>query len=809
MRILHRHRVFKIIVLLFIDILIARGEFGPGRITGTVIDSQTEQPIELVNVIVYDNMHKQITGTATDQKGNFFISGINIGEYIVEFSFVGFETEVKKVNITVQQPYVNLNYIKLIQKPILVEGLEVTAEKLPVEFKIDKKIINVKEHYASQSGTAVDILQNIPSINVDIQGNVTLRGSSNFRVLVDNIPSILEPSDALQQIPASTIDRIEIITNPSARYDPEGLAGIINIITRKDKQSGINGIASLSLGIEKKYSGDFLLNYRHKKLRTFLGLDYNNFHFPGKELETRQTFTPETTYYSLSAGNSLWLRRFYGLKIGSEYMLDPKSRIGVNLELRRRGMERSSFEEFTRWSDPGDTTIFFQDDHSERSGIMYTLNSDYINNFKKDQKLTVRLSLNINNGEDKSSNTLSTEDSVIKSGWRSVESGPMMRLLFNLDYTSPLNFGSEKNGKLETGTQSTVQLAGGGQDVYTYDTLNRQYIYRPEYSHRADFIHNIHAIYTTHRGEIKNFGYQAGLRGEYTYRFIQLTGTTEDVNIRRIDFFPTLHISYKFPPTDQIMVSFTRRVNRPRDFDLEPFEIQRSPYSIFKGNPALLPEFVNAFELGYQRQWGNFLFSLDGYYRLTHNKIEHTTRVYNGETLFYTVENVGRDYAYGFEPTVDLKLARWLNINFSANLYEHRIEGVIADSPFSSQGRTYSLRAMNTLIISRGTRLQISGIFNSSDIMAQGEREKFFVVNGGLRQEIIPKSLNLTLQVRDVLSTGRFEHTSRGENFYIHEEHERKSPVIILTLNYNFNNHKAEPQRTEQREEEFEEMEDY
>ncbi len=805
---LMRKSGFLTLILIFAqDMLIARGESGPGRITGTVLDSQTEQPIELANVIVYDNMHREVAGTATDRNGNFSISGINIGEYTVEFSFVGFETEVKKVNITAQQPYINLGSIRLNQKPIFIEGLEVTAEKPPIEFKIDKRIINVKEDYASQSGTAVDVLQNIPSINVDGQGNVTLRGSSNFRVLVDNIPSILEPSEALQQIPANTIDRIEIITNPSARYDPEGLAGIINIITKRRTPSGINGIANMSLGLEGKYSGDLLLNYRHKRLRTFWGIDYNSFRFPGKELQTRQTQFADTTYYSLSQGSNLWLRRFYGFKTGGEYNLGTKSKMGINLELRRRGMERSSFQEFTKWSDPGDTTILLQNNHSERGGLTYAINSDCIKNFKKDQKLTVQLSLHINEGEDKSTSELGTEDSAIKNGWHSVERGPIKRLLFNLDYTGPVNIFGEKNGKLESGMQSTVHLAQGGQDVYLYDTLNKQYI--STHSHRADFIHNIYAIYTTYHGEIENYGYQTGLRGEYTYRFIQLSDEMENVNIKRIDLFPTLHLSYKIPPADQIMFSFTRRVNRPRDFDLEPFEIQRSPYSIFKGNPALLPEFVDAFELSYQREWGNFLFSFDGYYRLTHNKIEHTTRVYNGDTLFYTVENIGQDYAYGFEPTLDMRWARWLNINLSGNIYEHRMEGIIANSPFSSQGRTYSLRSMNTLTLRRGTRLQISGIFNGPDIMAQGERGEFFILNGGLRQEVIPKSLNITLQVRDILSSGRFEYTSRGDNFYIHQEHERKSPVVILALNYNFNNYKPEPRRTEQKEEEFEETEEF
>ncbi|MEO0124387.1 MAG: TonB-dependent receptor [candidate division WOR-3 bacterium] len=804
-----RKFIFFIIAIFFAEhVLYAQARFnnGPGKITGIVVEATTEQPIELANVIIYDKNHKQLNGTATNETGRFFLTGMNPGDYIIEITFVGFETKTDTIHITPDNPFLNLGVIKLEQKPITIEGVEVTAEKPPIEFKIDKKVINVKEHYASQSGTAVDVLENVPSISVDVERNVSLRGSTNFRVLIDNRPSILEPSDALQQIPASTIDRIEIITNPSARYDPEGLAGIINVITKKNIQSGINGIANLNLGLEQKYSGDFLLNYRYKKFRTFFGFDYNNFRFPGTEIENRETKNQDTTFYSLTQGSSSWLRKFYGFKFGTEYIITSKAKASINIELRKRGMERSSAQELIKWSIPGDTTIFLRNNQTERGGLMYGINSDYLVNFKKDQKLSTRLSVHINNGEDKSTNELNTQDSQIYNGWRSIEKGPMKRFLFNLDYTQPANLFGATNGKIEAGAQTTIDLSNGGQDVYLYDTLIQEYVYKPEFSHLADFIHNIYAFYSTYSGEIKNFGYQTGIRGEYTYRFLELTGTNQNINIKRLDIFPTLHFSYKIPPFDQIMCSYTRRVNRPRNFDLEPFEIRRDPYSIHRGNPALLPEFVDALELGYQRQWSGFLFSIDGYYRLTNNKIEYITQIYRGDTILSTVENIGKDYAYGIEPTLDMRIFKWLNINLSADIYGHRIEGTIDNSVFSRESRTWSLRNMNSIILSKGTRLQITGIYHGPEIMAQGERNSFFIVNGGIRQEIIPRSLNLTLQVRDIFSTGKFENISEGSNFYIHQEHKRKSPTIILGFNYNFNNYRAEPKKYDAGED-FEDME--
>ncbi len=425
---------------------------GPGRIKGMVIESITEQPIEYANVIVYDKRHRQITGTATDANGRFYLGGLNIGEYTVEISFIGFETQIETIDITEEKPEIDLGLIKLEQKPIYIEGTEVTAERPAIEFKIDKKVINVKEYYTSQSGTAVDVLQNIPSINVDVEGNVSLRGSTNFRVLIDNRPSILEPSDALQQIPASTIEKIEIITNPSARYEPDGIAGIINVITKKNIQSGLNGIANLSLGIGEKYSGDFLLNYRYKKFRAFLGVDYNNFNHPGNREELRQISISDTTFYDSLIGENTWMRKFYGIKTGLEYITSPKGKLGLNFELRRRGMANSSEVTHWKWTIPGDTSSYQSIGEGERGGYFYGFNADYLHNWSKSHKLSIRGTMHFRNGSDESTTELRDQNSIITNGWRTEESGSGVRLLLNLDYTKPFF----KENKLESGYQLTV-----------------------------------------------------------------------------------------------------------------------------------------------------------------------------------------------------------------------------------------------------------------------------------------------------------------------------------------------------------------
>ncbi|MCK4297010.1 MAG: TonB-dependent receptor, partial [Candidatus Marinimicrobia bacterium] len=235
-----------------------------GVISGFVIDTSHQKPVEYANVVLYSQRTKeQITGTITDENGYFRLSELRPGMYLLEIKFIGYDAfSMDSLLIRPSRSYVDLGRITINPDVLVMDGVEVFGEKPIIEFKIDKKVINVSRQFTTISGTAVDVLENIPSVSVDIEGNVSLRGSGSFNLLIDGRPSILDPNDALQTIPASTIESIEIVTNPSARYDPDGVAGIINIITKKNKLQGISGISNLNTGLYGQYGGDFLLNFR-------------------------------------------------------------------------------------------------------------------------------------------------------------------------------------------------------------------------------------------------------------------------------------------------------------------------------------------------------------------------------------------------------------------------------------------------------------------------------------------------------------------------------------------------------------------
>lgn len=558
-----------------------------GTIVGRVVDSELELPLEYANIVLYDkDSEAQITGTITNQNGIFRLTGIKPGVYIIEVSFMGYSTTIiDTVKVNPDQPGIRLDAIFLEQAVLIVDGVEVVGEKSAIEFKIDRKVINVSKHYTAVSGTAVDVLENVPSVTVDIEGNVSLRGSANFTVLIDGRPTILESSDALQQIPASTIENIEIITNPSAKYDPDGISGIINIITKRAKLHGINGIVNLSIGLDEKYGGDFLLNYQNSKFQVYLGADYNNSTYPGRSEVESQTTIGDTTSFIYSVGDSRWAREYYGLRGGIDLHLSANDIWSVGVRYGGRSMERSSILDFNEWTEPGDThSLYISDGSMEREGNYSSGTMDYRHTFiRNEHEISGQVNLSRRNSEELSVNELLDTHSTITSGQQSTEAGLSTRWRVKLDYFRPL-WGTDR---FETGYQSRISRSENITESCEYDPATGEYEFRPEFSHTIGYSRDIHSLYAMCSGELGSFGYKGGLRSEYMYRFIEMMGENESFTIDRWDFFPTAHVSYKYPGGYQMMASYTRRIQRPRGWYLEPFETWADAYNVRTGNPSI------------------------------------------------------------------------------------------------------------------------------------------------------------------------------------------------------------------------------
>ncbi len=763
-------------------------------LTGTVIDSLLQQPVEYANIVLGQQESKeQVTGTTSGPDGTFVLPNIKPGEYVLIANFIGYYPKtIEHIVVTADDKTINVGTIELVQSVIELSGVEATAERAPIEYQIDKKVINVGKQYTAASGSAIDVLENVPSVTVDIEGNVALRGSSNFRILIDGRPTILDNSDALRQIPASSIENIEIITNPSAKYDPEGTSGILNIITKKNTLNGVSGLVNVNAGVNKKYGTDVLLNYRMPKLNVYIGGNYNSRYFPGTSEQQSRTFRNDTTYFINSTGDMSRQFKMYGFQSGFDWNMTDNDLLGVGLRYSDRTFSMDDETDYNEWQNPG-TGInrYLSLSNMQRSGNGLSIQANYRHQFeKKGHELTAEADYERESDTGDNTDELLSLQGDLQSGRRSVEKGPEEELRLKADYTLPLR----EEDRFEAGYQSRISASSETNELYEYRPETGNYTFLDEYSHTTDYNRSIHSLYSLYAAQVGRFGIQGGLRGEYTYRKVALVGENGNATIDRWDYFPTLHASFDVAQNQQTMASYTRRIERPRGYYFEPFITWMDAYNVRQGNPGILPEYIDSYEASYQRNFGKNLVSIEGYYRVTHNKIERVQSVYSETVMLHTVDNVGQDYTFGAEMMFNVDAFKWWNVNLMGNLYRYRIEGLINDEPFSRSSRNWDVRFNNTFNMTKSSRVQINMSYNSPSVSAQGKRDGYFATNVAMRQTFLQDKLEVILQARDIFATAKYHFISEGPDFYRENTFTREAPVYTITLNYSINNYKRQRQ---------------
>ena len=765
-----------------------------GTIQGKIVEETSNEPLEFVSVAVYTAKDKSlVTGGITSPEGEFEIKGIPAGEYMLEITFIGYDKmSVEDIEISPGNTQVSLNDIILRQAASRLDEVEVVAEEMGVEYKIDRKVINVSQQLTSAAGTAIDILENVPSITVDVDGTVSLRGSTGFMVLIDGRPTVLDPSEALQQIPSNTIENIEIITNPSAKYNPDGTAGIINIVTKRDKLKGLSGTANLNGGNYSRYGAGMLINYQKNKWNVFLGADYNNRTRPGNSFNERVTESNDTTFFTRSTGDRDGGREFWVIRGGLGYSLTDRDNLNVEFNYGYRSGSNFTNQDFTEGIMPGDIlNQYVSRETGFRGGNFYSINSSYQHRFAGEgHVLEAQVSYRSREGEDTGTNELINDSGEITSGQINTEDGPGAVLQLNLDYTLPVG----ESGKLETGYQSRIGNSRDETTLSVYNTESGEYELQPEFSNNTDYLRDIHALYAIYGSELEKFGYQVGLRSEYTYRTINSAISPEPFKINRIDLFPSVHTSYKLPSEQQLMASYSRRIERPRSWYLEPFITWEDAFNVRQGNPGLEPEYIDAMEIGYMKGMGEHSLSFEGYYRITHNKVERIRSVYDENVILSRPENIGQDFALGGELVLNLNLFKWWKADLSGNFYQYRLVGNVEQQDFRRESFNWNTRLSNTFRFGKGTRIQLNSRYNSATVTAQGERGDFWTADLAISQELIEKKLTAILQVRDLFGKVVREDESFGVGFYSYGEYYNLAPQVAVTVNYRFNNFKKKNQ---------------
>jgi outer membrane cobalamin receptor len=760
-----------------------------GKIKGKVIDKLSNHPIEYATITIYTTTDNSlVTGTITDLDGNFEVKNLPKNIYKVEITFLGY-AKITKPEVPVGKTgTTDIGSVYLQPDGQILEEVVVVANQSSVEYQIDKKVIAVSEQMTSASMSAVEVLENIPSIQVDFEGNVMLRGSSGFTVLIDGKPTVLDPSDVLRQMPASSILNIEIITNPSSRYQPDGTGGIINIVTKKNRMQGLNGLANANAGMFNNYGADLLLNYRKDNVNFYVSGDFRNRSFPGESFTERRTIQDGQTTIITSEGQSQRGGQGKGLRAGLDWDITEKDLFSLGVRFGEHAHGGTSELTYITSYEPANGIIEeFSSNESVRGGQFLSLTNNMVHKFeKKGHELALQVNYRYRNGDEFSENLLSDVVNGITSGARTTEKGPSSRWDIRLDYNHPLS----KKAGFETGLQFRKSYSVDDTELFWYETTVKDFVIQEDKSNTTNYDRKIMALYGIFKGEINRLGYQAGLRTEYTFRDIESVNLGQNFTIDRWDIFPTAHLSYKLPDDNQVMASYSRRIDRPRGWNLEPFITWSDLFNVRQGNPGLLPEYIDAMEMAYLKTWKKSSFSLETYYRIRHNKIERILEVYDEETFLMTFDNVGKDYSLGLEGMFNLTPFKWWEVNLMGNLFDYRIEGELDEQSFSNRSFNWNTRLNNTFKLSKNLRFQLSFNYNSPSVSAQGENLGYYVFNSALRSDFLDKRLSVVLQVRDIFRSRERVSITESSNFYNYRSRRSFAPMVSASVSYRINNYR-------------------
>jgi ferric enterobactin receptor len=771
-----------------------------GLVKGKVIDSLSVNPLAFASVRIFNSPDKKlVNGNITTEGGDFSID-LPYGRYYAEIEFMGYRS-FKTAHFLLSDEYEehHLGLIKLAESVNTLDEVVVQAEKSSMELSLDKKIFNVGKDLANAGGTANDILMNIPSVSVDPEGNVKLRGSDNVRILIDGKPSGLvsfKGGSGLQQLQASMIERVEVITNPSARYEAEGMAGIINIVLKKERNQGFNASFELITGSPANFGGAANLNYRHKKINFFINYGIAYRIQPGVGSLYQEVYGSDTTY--LKQINKGTITGFNNnIRGGLDFYFTEKSILTASYLFRRSDATRTTDIVYENYrfdlSNMEGYETRRQDEEESEPNSEYSL--IYKKSFaEKDHELLAEIKY-LDNWESSYQlfthhyfSPAGTEDNARGTLERSLNDEFEKQLLFQLDYRKPLG----KDGKFETGLRSSsrdmvndfvVSRKNADGDFIPLNGLDNIFLYDE----------NIHAAYGILARKSNKISYQAGLRAEWTDVKTTLKETNE-VNPREyINLFPSAHFTVDFARRNALQLSYSRRVRRPFYNDLSPFMTFSDSRNYFSGNPDLDPEFSNVFEIGHIKYYEKGSLSSAIYHRSTKGKIERIRTVDNDGFATTLPQNLQSEAATGAEFTSEFALFQWWKLDLNFNLFYADIDGTNILSSYKTTTYSWFARQTSRFILPGNLDIQLRGNYEAPQKTAQGKRLALYYVDFSLSKDVFKGMGTINLNVLDVFNTRRMRSITNGDNFYSEGDYQSRRRQINLTLTYRIRQSKPAP----------------
>ena len=819
------YRSIKLTLLAFLFVLPAavfsqRPDAKKIKVSGNVIEKTTKQPLEYATITFFlPGNTKPMAGGITDNKGHFDVD-VNAGTYDIKIEFISFQANEIK-NKTLAED-LNLGTITLSEDITQLQEVVVRAQATTVDIKLDKKVYNVGQDLMVKGGTVSDVLDNIPSVTVDADGTIALRGNDNVRILIDGRPSsAANVSEALRLIPADAIDKVEVITNPSARYDSEGGGGLLNIILKKGKNQGVNGSVIATWGNPENYGLSGNVNYKTENFNIFTTTGYNYRVNPGNGITNTEYFNADgsTRNFINERRDNERLNKGFNTNFGFDWYLTPSMTLTNSINLRRyRGNnpERVFYDNF----DAGHNYLFtehrFNDQRSKDSEFEYNVN--FVKNFKKSgHKLTVDGSFSEDRDRDDSDINFPLE--------RTANDQLQQRNTIKADYVLP--FGKDDKSQFEFGYKGDFNRLLTDYRVDSLETATSVYLPNRLFTNKLEYKEKINALYTQYGTKINKFSFLLGVRWEYSDIDINQQ-TTQDFNNKKYNnFFPSAFLTYEISDQSSVSLNYSRRISRPRGRQINPFSNYSSNINIFQGNPDLDPAFTDAFDLGFLKRWKKLTLSTSAYVNKTTDAFQYikkesgdfvttviggpdvenpdgTVTIIDGEDIHTPIIltspiNLATQYRMGFEFTLNYNPYKWWRLNGNFNFFQVNTRGDYAYvdfqgntqmQNFDNNATSWFTRLSSKVTLPYKIEWQTNLQYNGPQDNAQGRVRGQFGANLGFSKDLFKEKATLTLNVQDVFNSRKRIFETELDSFRSYSEMQWRVRQITLSLTYRFNKKK-------------------
>lgn len=755
---------------------------------GVVVDKTSGAAMESATIQVFKSEDSTLyNGASTDKSGSFIINNIPEGMYTVKVSYIGYSTAVaKNVKAGKDRKEINLGKVQLEVNSEMTQEINVVDEAPTMTFEDGKKVYDVKKDLTAQNGNVLDMLKNVPSVNVDNDGNVSLRGSGNVKILIDGKPSALlsNGTQVLQNIPANMIEKVEIVNNPSAKYEAEGISGIINLVMKQGQNNnGYNGNVKVNGGTEDKYNFGTGGSIRKGKFSFNANYSYWNYFMPGRSIINRSNFSSiETRTVSQDLNWKYKGISHYG-SFGLDYDIDKLNTLSLvgNIFYYKRNIIANNYLNFFNAS--GNNTGFFRSDNNDgRNGNNLDFTLTYTKKFEQKEKefsTFVNYSrrredspIEYTNFDNSSTAYLTKKDSYYTFNFINGQA----------DFILPFN----EKSKLETGLKSNLRLIKGELSYIYLDNNTNQWLPIAGKDNDADYKDAISAAYLTYSNKYKDFSYSAGLRGEHSYLDFSILLGKEKYDQNYFDLFPSLSMSQKLGNENQFQLTYSRRINRPNLFLLNPFTEQFDEFTKRSGNPYLKPEYIHSTELGYTRYLPIGSVTLSGYYRNTNNVINFVSNVDTNGVTSSRPENRGKSNTFGLELILQGGFAKWWTYNGSLDYFTTNIFDNSAASSFDKTYNAWSARFSTNASIPDLFDVQLFYFYMGKQVNSQGEIRPMQMMNIAIQKSFFEKKLVLGFRVNDLFNQQRFYLSTSGTDFTQVISQKSNSRAAFFTVTFNF-----------------------